>query len=444
MGQLIIKQPPTVSDDTEDELALKEDAANKNAASGYAPLDSGSKVPVANLPAASAVAAGTQSAAHFSAVAALGTMSTQAADAVAITGGTATGLTQLATTAACTALLGGAAASAQSSLAILASKTVAAPIAGTVWRGLDFQASTLTLTAGGTAPDLLAAVHIAAPVITQTAGAAYTVPACSTLYIAGPPAASAAGGATPTLTAAGVATLTVASGNSLLRGKVGIAGGATAPTHDLVVGPDVGNFTPSGTTLAVTSTSANASICWGQSVLNSVAFRWIFSGTPASAYAQLNTAGYNNAIMIDGSHLRLQSVNSTGNVLIGATSDLAGTKLQVLATKTIASASGAVWDGVKFAASTASITGATQITTASGFNFHAIEAPTINCNAGGLIIDHSYTVYIAGAPASGTNTPTLSDNGALWIAAGNVKIGSLAGSGTRAVVADANGVLSAP
>jgi hypothetical protein len=52
-------------------LALKEDKSNKGAASGYAPLDSGSKVPVANLPAASGAAAGTQSAADYSKLAAL-------------------------------------------------------------------------------------------------------------------------------------------------------------------------------------------------------------------------------------------------------------------------------------------------------------------------------------------------------------------------------------
>jgi hypothetical protein len=52
-------------------LALKEDKSNKGAASGYAPLDSGSKVPVTNLPAATGAAAGTQSAADYTKLAAL-------------------------------------------------------------------------------------------------------------------------------------------------------------------------------------------------------------------------------------------------------------------------------------------------------------------------------------------------------------------------------------
>lgn len=98
-----------------------------------------------------------------------------------------------------TLLLGGAAASPNSKLAILGTKTVAVPAANTVWRALDFQASTLTLTAGGVAPAELSAVRFAAPVITQTAGAAYTVPLAATVIIDGPPTAGAGGGATPTL-----------------------------------------------------------------------------------------------------------------------------------------------------------------------------------------------------------------------------------------------------
>jgi hypothetical protein len=59
---------------------------------------------------------------------------------------------------------------------------------------------------------MLNAAYFSAPVITQTAGAAYTIPRCSTVYIAGPPTAGAGGGATPVLTATGVASLVVASG----------------------------------------------------------------------------------------------------------------------------------------------------------------------------------------------------------------------------------------
>ncbi len=59
-------------------LALKEDKSAKGAASGYAPLDSGSLVPVANLPAASATQAGAMSIAHFNKVDAAALASFQA------------------------------------------------------------------------------------------------------------------------------------------------------------------------------------------------------------------------------------------------------------------------------------------------------------------------------------------------------------------------------
>ena len=154
----------------------------------------------------------------------------------------------------------------------------------------------------------------------------------------------------------------------------------------------------------------------------------------SDASTRLMTLGANAGIP-----LSLDMLNLRVGVGVTPTS-----KFHVLASQTVASAAGAVWDGLKFASSTASITGNTQITTADGFNFARFGAPTINCDTAGLTIDHSATVFIAGAPISGTNTPTLSDNLALWIAAGNLKIGSLAGTGSRAVVADANGVLSAP
>ena len=84
--------------------------------------------------------------------------------------------------------LGAATASANASLAILGNKTIAVPAAISVWRGFDFQASTLTLAAGGAAPNALSLAYLAAPTITSAA--AYTVPTAATLTIAGPPVAA--------------------------------------------------------------------------------------------------------------------------------------------------------------------------------------------------------------------------------------------------------------
>jgi len=368
-------------------LAAKEATAAKGAASGYAPLDSGSKVPAANLPPASASAAGTQSSAHFNAVEALGTMSTQAANAVAVTGGTATGLTQLATTAACTALLGGATASAQSSLAISATKTIAVPAALSVWRGLDFQASTLTLTAGGVAPSSLSAAYFAAPVITQTAGAAYTVPAAATVTIAGPPAAGAGGGATPTITA--TAALVVASG------YVGI--GTAQPYRNVDVQSVAG---------------AQAAIRFFQTAVGGGAV-----GLPAgSDVFWLNNTGYSEFYF--GNPLYGIGIAASGSVGIGS-SPTATSRLIVSDSKTIASAAGAVWDGVKFAASTLSVTGATGIATAAGFNFTTIQAPTIAGDTATCAIATAATLYVTAAPIAGANV-TITAGQAIKVGAGSI------------------------
>jgi hypothetical protein len=93
---------------------------------------------------------------------------------------------------------------------------ITAPVALSTWRGLEFATSTLTLTAGGAAPTSLSACYLNAPVITQTAGAVYTIATATTLTIAGPPTAGAGGGVAPVITAA--ASLVVLTGSIVCQG----------------------------------------------------------------------------------------------------------------------------------------------------------------------------------------------------------------------------------
>lgn len=65
-----------------------------------------------------------------------------------------------------------------------------------------------------------------------------------------------------------------------------------------------------------------------------------------------------------------------------------------------------------------------------------LNQPSVTAN--GAAVTATAIVYIEGAMSIGTN------NYAIWVDAGNVRIDSLAGVGSRTVVADANGVLSAP
>lgn len=74
--------------------------------------------------------------------------------------------------------------------------------------------------------------------------------------------------------------------------------------------------------------------------------------------------------------------------------------------------------------------------THSDFTGLLLNPPTIG--AGAAALTNASTLKITAAPTGATN------NYALWVDAGNVRIDSLAGAGSRTVVADANGVLSAP
>src|SRR6185436_15976539 len=60
---------------------------------------------------------------------------------------------------------------------------------------------------------------------------------------------------------------------------------------------------------------------------------------------------------------------STGNVTINNNTDVATSALRVSGARTVASGASAVWDGVDFIASTLTISGSTNITTAAGVNF---------------------------------------------------------------------------
>lgn len=69
-----------------------------------------------------------------------------------------------------------------------------------------------------------------------------------------------------------------------------------------------------------------------------------------------------------------------------------------------------------------------------------IQAPTY-AFVGASTITNAATVAISGAPVAGSNA-TITNGAALYVESGNVRVGNLAGSGTRPVYADANGNLT--
>lgn len=100
---------------------------------------------------------------------------------------------------------------------------------------------------------------------------------------------------------------------------------------------------------------------------------------------------------------------------------------RVDASQTIASAAGRVFDGFKVVAQTLTLTGATNITTATGLNGSSFEVVTYNGNGTAKTIAEAATVSIAGAPL-GTNGATITKAYAFWVQGGLSRFG---GNGTH-------------
>lgn len=102
--------------------------------------------------------------------------------------------------------------------------------------------------------------------------------------------------------------------------------------------------------------------------------------------------------------------------------------------RTVASSAGLKWDGANFDSSTYTLTGSTNVTTASGLNFVTIEAPTISADLA-LTVTHAASFTILGAPVgAGTGPATLTNTYALWIQDGLSAFDGdvrLAGSGDK-------------
>lgn len=104
-------------------------------------------------------------------------------------------------------------------------------------------------------------------------------------------------------------------------------------------------------------------------------------------------------------------------------------------TKTVASAAGAVLRGMYLPAVTETITGSTNITTATGFNLVEIGQPTLSAGTA-MTVTNSATVYIADAPVGGGAGPaTITNAYALWVDSGATRLdGALICGGTTTAI----------
>ena len=131
----------------------------------------------------------------------------------------------------------------------------------------------------------------------------------------------------------------------------------------------------------------------------------------------------------------LDSLTVLGSVGIGQ-AVTGATAVGVDGSEAIASAASAVWDGISFITSTATLTGSTNITTASGFNFFNINTPSIDA-ASALTITNAATMTLKGAPVGGGAGPvTITNPYALWVQSGNVRFDGTRMSINKALVSN--------
>jgi hypothetical protein len=136
--------------------------------------------------------------------------------------------------------------------------------------------------------------------------------------------------------------------------------------------------------------------------------------------------------------------NTTGATTISEVMYISGgaPAVSILGNALIASAAGATWNAIELQAATATISGSTNITTATGFNYHSIAQPTLSA-ASALTVTNSAALYIANAPVgAGAGPVTITNPYAFWVDAG---ISRFDGNGTFVfeLPADATGNVTA-
>lgn len=174
-----------------------------------------------------------------------------------------------------------------------------------------------------------------------------------------------------------------------------------------------------------TGISSEAAFAYDASTNTLTAGNVTVSGLTAGRVPYAGTGGALSdeaAFAYDAANNRL----TVENVLLNGATAVASSAVRVLGSKTVASGASAVWDAVAAPASTLTLTGTTQVTTAKGMNLIDVAQPTLT-DAEAVTVDQAATMYIAAAPAAGGSV-TLTNPRALWVDAG---IARFDGNGTH-------------
>jgi hypothetical protein len=385
-----------------------------------------------------------------------------------------------------TLLLGGATAAAASNLVVSTTKTLSNPAAGSVWDGLKLEASQLSVAMnianvtitelsssrflqptieaiGGpgllTVTDAYVVRIMDAPKIGHTGtitnawslGVTGPVKLMSMLYIA--PAAVTSGVFTG-FTKVGAAHTGLTSGTEVPDANFDLsatktwATGAIATQRDFLVQARTYAFAAASTvTTGATVAITGAPVAGAFATITNPLALWVQSGNAAIGN------GYPTTLSLGGpsvaGHGVIQATSSgqlTFNnagwpaVLINGRIGLsivpaANSRLHLQASSSLVAAAGAAWNGVNFADSTLTLTGATTpITT---LNYVTMAGPTVTA-ASAVVTTDFYTCRIAKAvfagagPASATRQWALGLDDSLQVNSGNIVLGTGMAAGTNA------------
>ncbi len=210
--------------------------------------------------------------------------------------------------------------------------------------------------------------------------------------------------------------------NSTAAGTIqNINGNALTTGQALYVG-STGTGLTSGSLLYLTSATTGAIATNGIVSLNASGNYTSTSNVGLlNVSANSTTAGtvanISGTAVTTGTVLQVTGSTATTN---GLTLNVTSGRVQFTPTNTIASAAGATWNGINVPATTATLSGSTSVTTATGFNLLSLAAPTITSGSA-LTVTNAATSYIGGAPIQAGST-TITNAYSLWVDSGRTRL----------------------
>jgi len=154
--------------------------------------------------------------------------------------------------------------------------------------------------------------------------------------------------------------------------------------------------------------------------LSSVAINTaLLLGTSDAAALGSATKMWSDLFLASGAVINFANGDSTITHSTGKIST-ASRESEFVLSGTVASGASVIWDAFDIPAATATVTGSTSISTATGFNLLNVSRPTITAGSA-LTVTNAASVYIANSPLA-AGSATITNAYSLWVDAGNTRL----------------------